>query len=98
MGEAIPMSGLTISLQATPNPHAVKFTLNRRVAAQGATYRDAASADADWARRLLEIPGVAQVFAVNDFIAITKGADAAWDAIVPRAERVLRDVFANQGG
>ena len=37
---------LEISVQGTPNPNAAKFTLNREVAAQGTTYRDAASAEA----------------------------------------------------
>ena len=35
---------LEISVQGTPNPNAAKFTLNRAVAAQGTTYREADSA------------------------------------------------------
>ena len=31
-------SPVEITVQGTPNPHAVKFTLNRTVAAQGVTY------------------------------------------------------------
>ena len=89
MGEA-----LEIAVQATPNPNAAKFTLNRVVAAQGATYRDAASAEAAWAQQLLDIPGVIQVFAINNFVSVNKAPDAAWDAIVPQVERVLQEAFA----
>ena len=92
------MGDLTIEMQPTPNPNAAKFTLNRQVAARGATYRDPASADASWARQLLGIAGVTQVFALNDFIAITKGSGASWEAIAPQVERVLQSAFANQGG
>lgn len=89
MGEA-----LEIAVQATPNPNAAKFTLNRVVAAQGTTYRDAASAEAPWAKQLLGIPGVVQVFAINNFVSVNKAPDAAWDAIVPQVERVLQEAFA----
>lgn len=85
---------LEIAVQGTPNPHAAKFTLNRTVAAQGTTYRDAASAEAAWAKRLLGIPGVVQVFAINNFVSVNKAPEATWDAIVPRVERILQEEFA----
>jgi len=84
---------LEIMVDGTPNPNAVKFTLNRTVAAQGKTYRDAASADAPWAKALLGIPGIVQVFAVTNFISVTKTPDADWEAILPQAEAGLRQAF-----
>ena len=85
---------LEITVQGTPNPHAAKFTLNRVVAAQGKTYRDAASADAAWAKQLLGIAGVTQLFAVNNFISIQKTPEAHWGVISPQVEQVLRQAFA----
>jgi len=96
---------LAIRAEGTPNPNAAKFTLNRVVAAQGKTYRlpaapgaaqagDATGAMPEWARQLLAIPGVAQVFGVNDFISVTKRPEADWEAIGPQVEQVLRRVFA----
>lgn len=84
---------LDIVVDGTPNPNAVKFTLNRTVATQGKTYRDAATADAPWAKVLLGIAGVTQVFAVNNFISLTKVPDASWDMIVPRVEEELKKAF-----
>ncbi len=84
---------LTINAQGTPNPNAAKFTLNRVVAAQGTTYRDAAMADVEWAKQLLGIAGVIQVFAVNNFISITKTSEAEWSVLGPRIEQVLRQQF-----
>lgn len=84
---------LEIVVQATPNPNAAKFVLNRTVATQGVTYRDAAAAEAEWAKQLLGIPGVTQVFALNDFIAVTKQPDADWNVVGPQVERTLREAF-----
>ena len=85
---------LAMTVQATPNPNAAKFTLNRIVATQGKTYRDAATADGEWAKHLLTIVGVTQVFAVNNFISITKSAEADWQIISPQVEGVLKRAFA----
>lgn len=85
---------LQITAQGTPNPNAAKFTLNRVVATQGRTYRGQAAADAAWAKELLGIPGVAQVFAVNNFISVNKTPEADWQVIGPQVEDVLRRFFA----
>ena len=83
-----------ISVQATPNPNAAKFTLNRVVAAHGTTYRDTASAEPAWAKQLLGVAGVTQVFAMKNFISITKAPEADWNVIGPQAEHILRQAFA----
>ena len=87
---------LVIDIQATPNPNAAKFTLNRVVAAQGTTYRlpAAPAAQPEWAQRLLGIPGVIQVFALNTFITVSKSPDGDWNAIAPQVEQVLNEAFA----
>ena len=83
---------LTIVVAPTPNPNAMKFTLNRTVAAKGETYRDPAMA-APWAKALLSIPGVLGVYGVNTFISVNKTPEVAWGAIIPRAEAALTQVF-----
>ena len=85
---------LTIAPSGTPNPNAVKFTLNRIVAAKGTTYREAHAAEADWAKQLLGIAGVTQVFALNDFISITKAPEADWNLVGPQVEAIMRHAFA----
>ena len=81
---------LQVSVQPTPNPNAAKFTLNRVVAQQGSTYRDAAAAPEAWAREVLGIAGITQVFALQNFISVTKTPEAAWAAIIPQVEQVLQ--------
>ena len=84
-----------VFVDETPNPNALKFTLNRVVANPGKTYRDAAAAaDAPWAKALLSIPGVVGVYGVNNFISVNKTPEADWDVIVPLAEQALQTAFA----
>jgi hypothetical protein len=84
---------LEISVQGTPNPNATKFTLNRVVATQGKTYREAANAEVEWARRLVGIAGVTQVFALNNFVSVTKAPEADWNVIGPQVEQILQQAF-----
>ncbi len=84
---------LEISVQGTPNPNAAKFTLNRVVATQGKTYRDVAGADTEWAKQLLGIAGVTQVFAINNFVSVNKAPEAQWDVLGPQIEAILRRTF-----
>ena len=88
---------LEIAVQMTPNPNAMKFTLNRVVATQGRTYRhsgDVSAVDPEWVKQLLGITGVTQVFALGNFISVNKGPDGDWGLIAPQVEQVLRTSFA----
>ena len=83
-----------IIFEETPNPDALKLTLNRPVAAQGKTYRgDPAAAEAPWAKALLAIPGVLGVYGVNNFISINKRPEADWQEIVAQAEPALKAIY-----
>lgn len=90
-------TSLEIVAQPTPNPNAIKFTVNRTVAAQGKTYHEASSAEAEWARQVLAVAGVIQVFAVNNFISVTKKPEADWQVVGPQVEEVLRRTLAAAG-
>lgn len=85
---------LTITVDPTPNPHAVKFTLNRTVAQKGETYRgDPATVPSPWAKALLQIPGLVGVYGINNFISVNKTPDATWEEILPRAQEALTEIF-----
>ena len=76
----------------TPNPNAMRFSLGESAIASSHAYAGAdAAADTPWARRLFEIPGVLSLFAVNDFVTVTKDVHAGWEAIVPHVIEVLQD-------
>ncbi len=90
------MDEITIQVQPTPNVNALKFVLNRRLTeGRSRTFRAAAeAADMPFARRLLEIPGVVQVFVLNDFVTVTRDPAADWDAIVSPAEEIIKTALA----
>src|SRR3990172_1071950 len=87
---------ITVQVQPTPNVNALKFVLNRRLTeGRSRTFRAAAeAADMPVARQLLEIPGVVQVFVLNDFITVTRDPAADWDAIVSPAEAIIKTALA----
>lgn len=82
-----------VTPEPTPNPNALRFALGEQ--AVGTASRSFPSAEAaaavPWARRLFEIPGVVGLFAVNDFVTVTKDSQAAWEAIVPHVVAALQD-------
>lgn len=82
-----------VDFQETPNPQAGKFTLPRAVfdARRGRTYADAAGAQGvPFALALLADPDVVSVFAVADFVTVTKRDGARWKELAPRVSRILR--------
>lgn len=86
---------LSIDLQPTPNINAMKFVVNRRLTeGKSRTFRGPEeAADSPLAKALLSIPGVVQVFFLNDFVTITRDPKSDWDEIVGKAEDVVRTHF-----
>ena len=73
------------STMLTPNPDAMKFTLDislpdRILANRGDDTEDA------FTRTLLDVDGVASVFGVNDFVTVTRVPGAEWGPIVCAVE------------
>ncbi|MGH2453647.1 MAG: NifU N-terminal domain-containing protein [bacterium] len=88
------MDEVSVDVQPTPNVNALKFVLNRKLTeGRSRTFRseaEAEAAEAPYAQQLLQIPGVVQVFVLNDFITVTRDPGADWNAILPKAEEILK--------
>ena len=70
---------------STPNPNAMKFTLDinlseRVLASRGDDMEDA------FTRAVLAVEGVASVFGVNDFVTVTRVPGSEWGPIVCAVE------------
>lgn len=91
------MSPASVRSQRTPNPNAMKFTLDRPVL-DGTASKSFGSAQAavgdSMAERLFGIAGVTNVFMVADFVTVTKEDSADWAELVPRIIAVLAESFA----
>ena len=85
-------NALEVVPQRTPNPNAIKFTLNRNIASVGKTYRDPNTAEQVWAKEILTIPGITQLFAINNFISVTKDEASDWEEIIPRVSEILQNI------
>lgn len=90
------MSEVQVEIQPTPNVNALKFLVNRRITeGRSQTFRSSDEAVAHpLAARLLAIPGVVQVFLLNDFVTVTRDPAAAWESIADVAEAAIREHFA----
>lgn len=85
-----------VFVEGTPNPHSMKFTLNRRVIEKGSkTYNSPQDPGAPpVVRALFQIPGVKSLFLLNDFITVSRDPSADWEKIVPQAEAAIRAHFS----
>ena len=93
-----------VEFQATPNPNAVKFVIDRgQAAGETVSLRKAESVVGDsevsvgegsdgqqLARQLLAIPEVAAVLLLSDFVTINKSPKGSWADIKRQVKRVLK--------
>jgi Scaffold protein Nfu/NifU N terminal len=74
----------TAAAAPTPNPNAMKFTLDTSVPSDLEA--------SPFGQALLGIPGVVGVFGVGDFVTVTRAPDADWDTIVPAVLAAAADL------
>jgi hypothetical protein len=86
-----------VEFRATPNPNAGKFTVGRTVVEgrSSCSFYNAEQAAANpIAAALFELDGVSSVFMVEDFVTVTKNADADWSELIPRVTDTLESVLS----
>lgn len=82
--------GAPFQIGTTPNPNSIRVGLSESKYPKATTYRSASEAGADpLVQALFGIPGVTQVFTLNNFITITKDAASRWDKIEPKVAEIL---------
>ncbi|HXF82131.1 MAG TPA: NifU N-terminal domain-containing protein [bacterium] len=85
---------VSIQVQPTPNVNALKFVLDRRLTeGKSQTFRSGDAEIPPLARALLAIPGVVQVFFLNDFITVTRSPEMPWETIAGEVEEAIRRHF-----
>ena len=70
----------------TPNPDALKFTLDVTLASSMNVRSAADAAGVPFAAAVFEAGGVASIFGMNDFVTVTRQPEAAWEPIVAAVE------------
>jgi len=86
---------MDVTPEGTPNPNAVKFTLDRpAVEGRGQTFRAGSDpADSPLGARIFALDGVTNVFATANFVSVTKEDDVGWDELVPQVIEQLEAHF-----
>lgn len=85
-----------VTPEATPNPNAVKFTLDRP-STQGRpqTFREGSDPDASpLGHRIFQLDGVTNVFLTANFVSVTKEDGVDWDELVPDVIEAIEAHFA----
>jgi len=85
--------------EPTPNPNAVKFTLDRpSTEGRAQTFRAGSDpAESPLGARIFALDGVTNVFMTSDFVSVTKEDDADWNELVPRVMDELQAHFGEAG-
>jgi hypothetical protein len=75
----------------TPNPNAMKFTLDVTLPEMVDVRSADAAAGNHLAERIFAIPGVTMLFGTADFLTVSRQDGADWDDIVPAVQAIVAD-------
>ncbi len=76
----------SVTPSSTPNPNAMKFTLDARLPEMFNVASAAEASSHPFAAAVFAAGGVASVFGVNDFVTVTREPGADWAAITAAVE------------
>jgi hypothetical protein len=84
-----------VTPEGTPNPNAVKFTLDRPATERRSeTFRDGSDPDASpLGHRIFQLDGVTNVFLTSNFVSVTKQDGVDWDELIPQVVEAIEAHF-----
>ena len=80
-----------VTPSTTPNPNAMKFTLDVTLPEMIDVRSPEAAAGSPLAERVFAIPGVTMLFGTADFLTVSRAEGADWDAIVPEVQAIVAE-------
>lgn len=83
---------MAVSIDPTPNPNALKFTVGVDVGGPK-TFVAGKDTDDPLAAQLLALEGVTSIFMTADFVTLSKHPDAGWEPIADAAKSILATNF-----
>jgi hypothetical protein len=97
-GESQPV--VQVSPEPTPNPNAIKFTLDQpATGGRAETFREGSDpAGSPLGARIFALGGVTNVFATANFVSVTKDDAADWQDLGPRVVEAIQDHFGGGAG
>lgn len=85
-----------VTPEGTPNPNAVKFTLDRPATERrNETFREGSDpADSPLGARIFALDGVTNVFITSNFVSVNKESGVDWDELLPQVVEAIQEHFA----
>jgi Fe-S cluster biogenesis protein NfuA len=83
-----------VSLEFTPNPNTLKYSVNRQLLVNRTTANFARAEDAavsPLAKKIFAIPGIRGVMIGKDFVTVTKTEEGDWDVVHKKTSQTLED-------
>ncbi len=83
-----------VSLEFTPNPNTLKYSVNRTLLERGAmnfVQKADAEQKSPLAARLFAVPGISGVMLGRDFVTVTKTEDGDWDVVHKSCSQIVED-------
>ena len=80
----------TAAVSTTPNPDALKFTLDVKLPAM-VNLSSADEATTAFERQIMAVPGVANLFGVNDFVTVTRVPGTEWEPIIDAVHQAAKE-------
>ncbi len=87
-------NGVYVSLEFTPNPNTLKYSVNRELLPQGAasfTSKEDAAARSPLAALLFGVAGIAGVMIGKNFVTVTKADDGDWDLVHRSCSTIIEE-------
>lgn len=87
-------SEIYVTLEFTPNPNTLKYSVNRKLLESGALNvmnKEDAVAKSPLAAKLMEIPGIGAVMIGKDFVTVTKRDDGDWDVVHKNTSQTIEE-------
>ncbi|MFN8111105.1 MAG: NifU N-terminal domain-containing protein [Thermoleophilia bacterium] len=84
-----------VTPEGTPNPNAVKFTLDRPATdRRNETFRAGSDPeDSPLGARIFALDGVTNVFITSNFVSVNKESDVPWDELLPQVVAAIEEHF-----
>ncbi|MBC7691456.1 MAG: NifU family protein [Methylotenera sp.] len=87
-------SPVYVSLEFTPNPNTLKYSVNRELLKKGAanfTKKEDADKKSPLASKLFGVPGISGVMVGKDFVTVTKTEEGDWDVVHKSCSSMIED-------
>jgi Fe-S cluster biogenesis protein NfuA len=91
------VSGVYVSLEFTPNPNTLKYSVNRQLIDRGAANflnKEEAEKRSPLALKLFDVPGICGVMIGKNFVTVTKTEEGDWDVVHKNSTSIIEKHLA----